>query len=370
MLKSWSRAREDRARGQSRLSRLHLGLPADAGRLGRGAGRGDARQEDAADRPRRDQHHRGGPVALARVQPEGARLPQPAGGVPAAGVRRRQMPQAGMGRARASRSSGRSIPTSPTRTSISAIRWSVASARRRSRCAARSSWRYNLDEEIRVIRKNQAVPVEMPIPAGRRRPRSRRTAASIATIPALANKLLDYFNYERGKDGYRTLPDGKPLTLKYAAGIVGDRPRVQRAVEEVDGRDRHPDRVPGDEVRRPRQGGQGLPADDGRSRVECRLSGRRQLHAAPLRSELRPEQQRLLRVEGVRRVLREVDADARFARAQPALSRDDAADGSRRRVEPARLARAQPDSLAVGAGLQEASDPPRRIRLHGHRAAR
>ncbi|MEO8305284.1 MAG: ABC transporter substrate-binding protein [Betaproteobacteria bacterium] len=76
---------------------------------------------------------------------------------------------------------------------------------------------YNLDEEIRVIRKNQAVPVEMPIPAGvvGHEPSYR----SINQYdPALANKLLDYFGYRRGKDGNRTLPDGKPLTLKYAAG--------------------------------------------------------------------------------------------------------------------------------------------------------
>jgi ABC-type transport system substrate-binding protein len=76
---------------------------------------------------------------------------------------------------------------------------------------------YNLDEEIRVIRKNQAVPVEMPIPAGvvGHDPDYR----SINRYnPELANKLLDYFNYKRAKDGYRTLPDGRPLTIKYASG--------------------------------------------------------------------------------------------------------------------------------------------------------
>src|SRR5207237_6195217 len=31
--------------------------------------------------------------------------------------------------------------------------------------------------------------------------------------PALANKLLDYFGYKRGADGFRTYPDGKPLTI-------------------------------------------------------------------------------------------------------------------------------------------------------------
>jgi ABC-type transport system substrate-binding protein len=76
---------------------------------------------------------------------------------------------------------------------------------------------YNLDEEIRVVRKNQAVPAEMPIPPGvvGHDPGYR----SINRYnPELANKLLDYFNYKRGKDGYRTLPDGKPLTIRYVSG--------------------------------------------------------------------------------------------------------------------------------------------------------
>jgi ABC-type transport system substrate-binding protein len=38
--------------------------------------------------------------------------------------------------------------------------------------------------------------------------------SSIGYDPVLANKLLDHFGYKRGPDGYRTLPDGKPLRLK------------------------------------------------------------------------------------------------------------------------------------------------------------
>jgi ABC-type transport system substrate-binding protein len=76
---------------------------------------------------------------------------------------------------------------------------------------------YNLDEEIRVLRKHQAVAVEMPIPAG-----VVGHDPSYRSInrhdPALANKLLDHFKYARGKDGYRNLPDGKPLVLRYATG--------------------------------------------------------------------------------------------------------------------------------------------------------
>jgi len=76
---------------------------------------------------------------------------------------------------------------------------------------------YNLGEEIRVIRRNQAVAANMPIPPG-----VVGYDANYQNInrydPALANKLLDYFGYRRGADGYRTLPDGKPLVLRLASG--------------------------------------------------------------------------------------------------------------------------------------------------------
>jgi ABC-type transport system substrate-binding protein len=74
---------------------------------------------------------------------------------------------------------------------------------------------YKLDDEIRIIRKHQAVQAQMPIPVGvvGHDPRYR----SINQYdPELANKLLDYFGYKKGADGYRTLPDGKPLVLRQA----------------------------------------------------------------------------------------------------------------------------------------------------------
>jgi ABC-type transport system substrate-binding protein len=74
---------------------------------------------------------------------------------------------------------------------------------------------YNVEEEIRVIRKYQAVRAQMPIPVGvvGHDPRYRDVNQY---DPDLANKLLDYFGYKKAADGYRTLPDGKPLVLRYA----------------------------------------------------------------------------------------------------------------------------------------------------------
>jgi ABC-type transport system substrate-binding protein len=87
---------------------------------------------------------------------------------------------------------------------------------------------YNLDDEIRVIRKYQAVAAEMPIPAGvvGHDP----AYQSINRYdPPLANKLLDHFGYRKGRDGFRTLPDGKPLVLRQATGSSA----IDRAFNEL-----------------------------------------------------------------------------------------------------------------------------------------
>jgi ABC-type transport system substrate-binding protein len=71
---------------------------------------------------------------------------------------------------------------------------------------------YDIDQEIRVIRKGQATALESPIPPGvvGYEPKYR---SIIRYDPALANKLLDYFGYKKGADGYRNNPDGSALTI-------------------------------------------------------------------------------------------------------------------------------------------------------------
>jgi ABC-type transport system substrate-binding protein len=72
---------------------------------------------------------------------------------------------------------------------------------------------YNTQDEINLIRFGQAAKAEMMIPPGVAGydPNYR---SSIPYDPELANKLLDYFGYKRGADGYRTLPNGQPLLIK------------------------------------------------------------------------------------------------------------------------------------------------------------
>jgi ABC-type transport system substrate-binding protein len=76
---------------------------------------------------------------------------------------------------------------------------------------------FNTQETIRDIRRSQAVQANYIIPpnvAGHN-PNFR---AAAPYNPALANALLDQFGYKIGADGYRALPNGKPLVVDYVTG--------------------------------------------------------------------------------------------------------------------------------------------------------
>jgi oligopeptide transport system substrate-binding protein len=73
---------------------------------------------------------------------------------------------------------------------------------------------FNVDEEIKVIRNGQAVEAKFPIPPGVVG-HDPSYVSSVKYDPVAANALLDKFGYKRGPDGWRTLPDGKPLLIRY-----------------------------------------------------------------------------------------------------------------------------------------------------------
>lgn len=74
---------------------------------------------------------------------------------------------------------------------------------------------YSLRDEITQVRMGQAVKAEMMVPVGVVG-HDDNYRSSLGYDIGLANKLLDHFGYKRGADGWRTMPDGKPLTLKIA----------------------------------------------------------------------------------------------------------------------------------------------------------
>jgi len=77
---------------------------------------------------------------------------------------------------------------------------------------------YNTREEIQILRKNQAVPAQSPIPPGVAGYDAKFVSPFAEYNPSKAKALLDMFGYvDRDGDGYRELPNGKPLKLEYAS---------------------------------------------------------------------------------------------------------------------------------------------------------
>jgi ABC-type transport system substrate-binding protein len=75
---------------------------------------------------------------------------------------------------------------------------------------------YKVDDQIRIIRKGQSIRAQYPIPPGvaGHDPDYR---SGIPYDPRAANALLDKFGYRKGPDGYRRLPNGEPLALRYSS---------------------------------------------------------------------------------------------------------------------------------------------------------
>ena len=75
---------------------------------------------------------------------------------------------------------------------------------------------YNIDDQIRIIRKGQAVRAQYPIPPGVEGFDPKYTSL-IPYDPRAANALLDRYGYRKGPDGYRRQPNGAPLVVRYTS---------------------------------------------------------------------------------------------------------------------------------------------------------
>ena len=188
----------------------------------RQARRADEGQEDAAGRPRRDLDHGGGPGAAARVPERRARPHEHGRAARAERARRRQAAARARGEGRAALAHRRSGDLA-TRTGTCRIRSSAASTKEKIALRRAMAMAYDVAEEIRSCATARR---------SRRATRSRR--ASSATMPnwksgdqattrPAPTRCSTSSATRSGADGWRTLPDGKPLVdpLRVAAGHAG-----------------------------------------------------------------------------------------------------------------------------------------------------
>jgi ABC-type transport system substrate-binding protein len=88
---------------------------------------------------------------------------------------------------------------------------------------------YNAPEDIKVIRQGQAVPANQVVPPTVSGHNPKLPVRAIYD-PASARALLDRFGYkDRDDDGYRELPDGKPLVLKLSSAPSA----IERQLDEL-----------------------------------------------------------------------------------------------------------------------------------------
>jgi oligopeptide transport system substrate-binding protein len=79
---------------------------------------------------------------------------------------------------------------------------------------------YDVNEEIRVLRQNQGLPATQVVPPNMTG-HDPNYDGRLKYDPAAAKALLDRFGYvDRNGDGFRELPDGKPLVLRVGSGTT------------------------------------------------------------------------------------------------------------------------------------------------------
>ncbi len=74
---------------------------------------------------------------------------------------------------------------------------------------------HNVQEEVNVVWHGEAIALKYPIPPGIVGYDPKYVSRTQYNV-AGANALLDRFGYKKGPDGWRTLPNGHPLVIRYS----------------------------------------------------------------------------------------------------------------------------------------------------------
>ena len=183
---------------------------------------------------------------------------------------------------------------------------------------------YDATAEIKVLRNGQASPATQIVAARGPRPRPEALAAAEPYDPAAARALLDRFGYkDRDGDGFRELPDGKPLVVEKASTPdATDRARDElwkRSMDAIGIRiDVHQAEVAG-----PPEDGRGRQAADVGSAGSTRSPRAIRRLRAALQQEHRHVERRAAAAARVRQAVRSDAPAARRPRAHGAVREDD-----------------------------------------------
>ncbi len=227
---------------------------------------------------------------------------------------------------------------------------------------------YDVKEFIRVILKGRAVPATSPIPpdiAGY--DPLLKTSAQLYD-PAAARALLDRFGYkDRDGDGYREMPDGKPLVLeRWSAPTSLTRQEDEQWKKNMDAIglriEFRKDAL--QELRKNRTAGKDANAHRW---LERRLPRRRKLHAAALRAERRTGKPRPVQLAGIRQALRRRISLAGFARTHAAVRPDDRTGCRLRALAADGAPNGGPSAAALDPELQAAPGANGAVALPRHR---
>ena len=89
---------------------------------------------------------------------------------------------------------------------------------------------YDVDREIRIVRRSQAVPAQAAMPPGTFGYDPAYKSENGDHDPARAKALLDLYGYlDRDGDGWRELPDGRPLEIEMATQASA----IERQFDEI-----------------------------------------------------------------------------------------------------------------------------------------
>ena len=231
---------------------------------------------------------------------------------------------------------------------------------------------HDRDQEIAIIRKNQALPAQTPVPPGVVGYEEFAHPTRRITTSGARKALLDMFGYvDRDGDGWREQPDGKPLVIEYKYNLGGQEQRQlgelwAKSMKAVGIRLEATAVQFADLLNDKRVGNFQLASSAWIADYPDAQNFLQMLYGP----EHRPVERVALQARRIRPALREIAGLSGRPGAQQALPRDEPPAARLRALAPGRAPHLQPPAVPLGEGLQEAPDPLHQLQVPRPRRGR